>query len=178
MQKLSSNLPSKSERLAVRIRRGLAKDVAAMRELAGSSLGASHWSTEIYERVFAADALPRRAWVAELPGEAGQAGGGLLGFLVALTVGAEWELENLAVLQKQRRRGLGRRLLRALVVQARKVGADSIFLEVRESNQAARRFYESGGFQAEGRRPGYYSDPAEAAIVYRREVRRQSAAES
>lgn len=163
--------------MPVCIRRGSAKDVAAMRELAIDSDGASQWSAEIYERVFSGDALPRLTWVAEFravapSGGAGQTGGGLLGFLVALTAGAEWELENLAVIQEQRRRGLGRRLLRAFVAQARKVGAERIFLEVRESNEAARKLYESAGFQAAGRRPGYYSDPAEAALVYRRELRR------
>jgi len=175
MQKSISNPLPEQDRLSARIRRGSAKDIAAMRAVACNSNGASQWSAEIYERVFSSEAPPRLTWVVEPcafgPGmQAGSAGVGLLGFLVALGSGAEWELENLAVVQPCRRRGLGRRLVRALVTQACKAGAESIFLEVRESNLAARVFYESAGFRTAGRRPEYYSDPPEDAIVYRREL--------
>jgi len=46
-------------------------------------------------------------------------------------------------------------------------GAESIFLEVRESNLAARSFYQDSAFVESGRRKGYYSDPQEDAVVYR-----------
>lgn len=148
-----------------------------MRAVAGDSGGASQWSAEIYERVFSSDALPRLTWVVEASGVergrgAGRSGAALLGFLIALNSGTEWELENLAIMQAYRRRGYGRRLLRALVSHAGKAGAESIFLEVRESNQAARGLYESAGFKEAGRRPEYYAGPPEDAIVYRRELAR------
>jgi len=50
---------------------------------------------------------------------------------------------------------------------ARAERAEAIFLEVRESNQAARAFYERHGFQPSGRRARYYSQPNEDAITYR-----------
>jgi ribosomal-protein-alanine N-acetyltransferase len=61
---------------------------------------------------------------------------------------------------------LGDRLLGELLAHAMAAGAQAIFLEVRESNQAARRLYEKRGFLGVGRRPAYYSDPQEDAILY------------
>lgn len=88
--------------------------------------------------------------------------GRVAGFLVARPVAAgEAEILNLAVDAGMRRRGIGRALVRELA--ARHPG--SIFLEVRESNRAARGFYESLGFQVVSVRPGYYQTPPECAIV-------------
>jgi ribosomal-protein-alanine N-acetyltransferase len=82
-------------------------------------------------------------------------------------VGREWEIENIAVAGPARRRGLGTRLLGELLDQARDRGADAVFLEVRESNRAARALYEKWAFLESGRRRGYYKDQEEDAIVYR-----------
>ena len=49
-------------------------------------------------------------------------------------------------------------------------GARTVYLEVRESNAAARALYESRGFEAVGRRRGYYRHPVEDALVLRREI--------
>ena len=46
-------------------------------------------------------------------------------------------------------------------------GAAAVFLEVRESNRAARALYEKWAFLESGRRRGYYKDPEEDAILYR-----------
>ena len=46
-------------------------------------------------------------------------------------------------------------------------GAGAVFLEVRESNRAARALYEKWAFLESGRRRGYYKDPEEDAILYR-----------
>ena len=79
----------------------------------------------------------------------------------------EWEIENIAVAGPARRRGLGTRLLGELLDLARGRGADAVFLEVRESNHAARALYEKWAFLESGRRRGYYKDPEEDAILYR-----------
>jgi ribosomal-protein-alanine N-acetyltransferase len=92
---------------------------------------------------------------------------GLQGFVIARVVGREWEIENIAVAGPARRRGLGTRLLGELLDQARDRGADAVFLEVRESNRAARALYEKWAFLESGRRRGYYKDQDEDAIVYR-----------
>jgi ribosomal-protein-alanine N-acetyltransferase len=88
--------------------------------------------------------------------------GSVAGFLVARRVaGEESEILNLAVDPRWRRRGIGR----ALVLRAVSLHAGALFLEVRESNQAALKFYKSLGFQVVAERAGYYAAPPESAIV-------------
>lgn len=135
---------------------------------------AGHWTEEQYRRIV--DPLqgdPRRlVIVAESSPQKISATGPISssafsGFLVALPVGAEWELENIAVAPAERRKGLGKQLLEALVVAARTTNSEAVFLEVRDSNTAARSLYEKAGFELTGRRKAYYTNPPEDAILYR-----------
>jgi [ribosomal protein S18]-alanine N-acetyltransferase len=89
------------------------------------------------------------------------------GFLIALQVAPEWELENIVVSAAARRTGLGTRLLRALLHAAGETNSVAVFLEVRASNAAARGLYEKLGFRQTGRRKSYYANPLEDAILYR-----------
>jgi ribosomal-protein-alanine N-acetyltransferase len=73
----------------------------------------------------------------------------------------ETEILNLAVDPAFRRRGIGRLLVDSIRLQA----GGTVYLEVRESNQGARKFYERLGFQVVTLRPLYYPDSLEAAIV-------------
>jgi [ribosomal protein S18]-alanine N-acetyltransferase len=98
----------------------------------------------------------------------------VLGFIVVGNVGAEWELENIAVAANARRRGLAARLMNEFMDVARGRGADNIFLEVRESNHAARALYNKWAFVETGRRKNYYSEPVEDAVVYRFEFAQNS----
>ena len=91
----------------------------------------------------------------------------LQGFAVARVLGREWELENIVVADQTQRRGLGTRLLGELVSLARSQGAQSIFLEVRESNRAARALYLKCAFVENGHRKSYYQNPLETAILYK-----------
>ena len=79
----------------------------------------------------------------------------------------EWELENIVVAPAARRKGLGKRLLEALLAAARETNSRSVFLEVRASNAAARSLYEKAGFEPTGRRKSYYTNSAEDAVLYR-----------
>ncbi len=86
----------------------------------------------------------------------------VVGFLVCRqTAPNEREILNIAVRPDQHRRGIARRLLDAELSSSR----GPRFLEVRESNTAAIKLYESLGFHPSGRRPEYYNAPPEAAIV-------------
>lgn len=88
--------------------------------------------------------------------------GRLAGFAVARrTAPDEIEILNVAVDPPLRRRGIGRSLIQELV--GKNPGA--VYLEVRQSNVAARKLYHSLGFEASGVRPDYYSGPVESAIV-------------
>lgn len=142
------------------IRAATMADLPAMMVLEKRAATAAHWSAEQYEALFGGSDPGRVALVMI-------AESSLQGFVMARVVGAEWEIENIAIAGPARRRGLGTRLLGELLDMARAQGAAAIFLEVRESNRAARTLYEKWAFLESGRRRGYYKEPAEDAILYR-----------
>ena len=131
-----------------------AVDVAAVAKLDAESHGIAHWQRSDYERAVAMGS-GIKCWVAD-------AYGSIVGFLAARTTFGETEILNVAVSEVRRRRGIGMKLLSERLHAA---GTNVVFLEVRESNSAARAFYEKMGFRQAGRRPNYYSDPAEPALV-------------
>lgn len=89
------------------------------------------------------------------------------GYVVARAVADEGEILNLAVAPAGRRHGVGRALVRAVLHALGTRGVRDVFLEVRESNAAARALYAAHGFREVGRRPRYYRRPAEDAIILR-----------
>jgi ribosomal-protein-alanine N-acetyltransferase len=92
---------------------------------------------------------------------------GELGYLMARLSGEEGEILNLAVLPGHRRQGVGRRLLEQGLALLIGRGVREAYLEVRESNLAARDLYQGFGFRPVGMRPHYYRNPAEDALVLR-----------
>lgn len=140
------------------IRSATAADIPAMMALERHAATAAHWTEADYLRLFAG-AAGRITLVLEE--EEAQ------GFIVARSAGREWEIENMAVAGPARRRSLGTRLLAELLDRARAAGARHVFLEVRESNRAARALYEKWAFVESGRRKCYYHQPDEDAILYR-----------
>jgi ribosomal-protein-alanine N-acetyltransferase len=112
----------------------------------------------------------RRAWVAEDES-------GLAGFAVAAALSipdtpaedapAECELELVLVPAHARRRGIGGMLVQTVLAWARDQSATEIWLEMRESNIRAIGLYQRCGFTTAGRRPGYYVDPTEDALLMR-----------
>ena len=93
--------------------------------------------------------------------------GALLGYIIAWFVLDEGEIANLAVVPAARRRGVARALLDSIIAEAREARIARLFLEVRESNLAARALYASRGFTPLARRARYYRKPVEDAIVLR-----------
>jgi ribosomal-protein-alanine N-acetyltransferase len=94
----------------------------------------------------------------------------LAGYAVAWSLGPEGEILNLAVAPAHRGRGVGGLLLHALLRELAGRGVRRAFLEVRSSNAAARRLYDSAGFVEIGRRRGYYERPPEDALVLARDL--------
>jgi ribosomal-protein-alanine N-acetyltransferase len=92
----------------------------------------------------------------------------ILGYVVAWFAADEGEIANLAVREPTRRRGIGAALLDGALAEGIRRGARHVYLEVRESNEAARRLYASRGFEEVGRRRKYYQRPVEDAVVLRR----------
>lgn len=75
------------------------------------------------------------------------------------------ELDSMAVHPAARRRGFGSDLLRAVAAWAAAHGARHLSLDVRASNTAAIALYQRLGLRPEGRRPRYYADPEEDALL-------------
>jgi ribosomal-protein-alanine N-acetyltransferase len=90
------------------------------------------------------------------------------GYVVAFAIGEDAELLNIAVEPPFRGRGLAGQMLDALLIELGGRGVRAAFLEVRESNRAARALYGSRGFAEIGRRRNYYRRPVEDALVMRR----------
>jgi ribosomal-protein-alanine N-acetyltransferase len=100
----------------------------------------------------------------------------LVGYSIMSTGAGEAHVLNLCVDPGERCRGIGGRLLDALLVGARDKGTRDVFLEVRPSNTAAIRLYQSFGFQQIGLRRGYYQAAGgrEDAVVLKRESMRST----
>lgn len=81
--------------------------------------------------------------------------------------GTDGEIYNIAVAQGSRRKGVGRRLLGNAVKCFASSGCKTVWLEVRESNHNAIRFYENNGFTRATVRRNFYSNPVENAVVMR-----------
>jgi [ribosomal protein S18]-alanine N-acetyltransferase len=151
----------------VHIRPATPADIPHMMKLERQCATAGHWTEDLYRQVFRPEAAVRLLLVAESRDlKPGAEGPSILGFLIAHHLAPEWELENLVVAPAARRKGLGKCLLEALLHAARETSS-SVFLEVRESNAAARALYENAGFKQTGRRHSYYKSPSEEAILYR-----------
>lgn len=95
----------------------------------------------------------------------------LLGYAVGWYIMDEGELANLAVAHTERRRGVARALLDAMLGDADRRGIRDVYLEVRESNLAARKLYASRDFVEVGRRKRYYRSPEEDALILRRTLK-------
>lgn len=101
------------------------------------------------------------------------ADGGLAGYGVLSIAADEAHVLNLCTAPGQEGRGLGQRMLQALLKIARGHGAQRVFLEVRPSNPRAIALYERSGFNEIGRRPRYYpaaNNGREDAIVMAMEL--------
>lgn len=103
-----------------------------------------------------------RTWVAEVP-QSGAAR--LVGMLVLWFFLDEAHIATLAVHPGFRRRGIARKILQTALSAAYREGARRSYLEVRAGNQAALQMYQELGFEVVGRRPRYYHDNNEDALL-------------
>ena len=91
--------------------------------------------------------------------------GPIAGYIVARETAGELHINNGAVREEFRRRGIGAALLQRVLLEARGRKANAVFLEVRSGNRAAQALYVKNGFRAIATRPDYYSEPREDAVV-------------
>jgi len=129
------------------IRRGGPADLEAVAAIQYCCPEAAHWDPRDY--------LAYDFWVAARENR-------IAAFLVLRqTAPDEGEILNLAVSPDFRRQ----RVATLLIKTALENSSGAFFLEVRESNEVARKFYKSLGFHEFSQRPGYYQSPPETAIV-------------
>ena len=91
------------------------------------------------------------------------------GYVGSQTVCNETDMMNVAVTADFRRRGIGEKLVNALVEELKAMESHCLTLEVRASNTPAQAMYEKLGFAEIGRRPRYYQNPKEDALILRKD---------
>ena len=102
-------------------------------------------------------------WLVALEGET------LVGYVGSQSVLGESDMMNIAVHPEHRRKGVAEALVTSLVAELSVRGNHSLMLEVRPSNTPAVTLYEKLGFVQVGRRPNYYRNPKEDALILRKE---------
>ena len=149
------------------LRHALASDLDAILALERATDHAPHWPRTAYAEVIES-ADPRRCLIVALADRV------LAGFAVGVMaspsqdyVGGTAELESVVVAEVARRAGIGRTLCRAVFDWCRSQGATEIFLEVRAASAGAIALYAGLGFEQISRRPRYYCDPGDDAVVMR-----------
>jgi ribosomal-protein-alanine N-acetyltransferase len=95
----------------------------------------------------------------------------LVGYCCFWIVFGEVHIMNLAVHPDWRRKGIGTRLVEEAISISRKQAVQKIHLEVRRSNDSARKLYEKFGFQVIAVRPNYYTQPREDALLMALELK-------
>ncbi len=119
------------------------------------------WPRTAFDEIFVEDTWG--ATVAVVEGE-------IVGYACHMIVAGEAHLANMAVAPAWRRKLVAKQLLDRILKFALDDACEIILLEVRPSNEAARRFYAKAGFVELYRRPGYYRHPVEDAVVMLRHL--------
>ena len=132
----------------IQVRPATRADLDAIAEIQAAALSGSHWRAPDY-LMYACSVAVRETRIA--------------GFLASREVADECEILNLAVSPEFRRLGVATALVRQVLSSHK----GCCFLEVRESNKAARSLYRKLGFEEIAMRSGYYDNPPESAIVMR-----------
>lgn len=130
------------------------RDAGQVRDLLAGAAEAAAWPADAWVR-------ETRDFVVRIAEDEGS----IAGVVIFRIVADEAEILNLAVQARCRRRGTGSRLMNDAMAACGAAGVKRIFLEVRDSNQAARQFYSRLGFKETGRRRQYYRAPTEDAVV-------------
>ena len=91
------------------------------------------------------------------------------GYVGSQSVLGESDMMNVAVHPDYRRQGIAEKLVTELVAALKEKGNHCLSLEVRASNEPAKKLYEKLGFSQVGRRPNYYRNPKEDALILRKE---------
>ena len=89
----------------------------------------------------------------------------VIGYVFGRLIAPEVEIYRIAVREDKRRRGIGYRLLSYMMKTERGHGLETVFLEVRSHNEAARALYRAYGFNEISVRKNYYQNPTDDAVI-------------
>ena len=106
---------------------------------------------------------PLSLWLVAVDGEK------LAGYVGSQSVMGEADMMNLAVAPEFRRKGIGESLVISLIDNLKTLDIHSLTLEVRAFNEPALSLYKKLGFLLVGRRPNYYTNPKEDALILKKE---------
>lgn len=143
------------------IRPALEEDLGAVLAIERSLAAAPHWAEAEYLRVLNGSGAVRRCLLV------GVEDGEVVGFAVGVVIAEVGELETVAVRTSRQGQGIGQELVRMVLRWCRAAGAGAMELEVRATSLGPQRIYSRLGFVEVGRRPAYYSDPADDAVLMR-----------
>ncbi len=138
----------------------VAADLQAIIEIAAGLNHAPHYPRSTWGAMLDPEAAPPRLALV-----AADQAGVVQGFAVASLLPPHAELESVAVRAASQGRGIARRLLQSLLEELGPAAIHELWLEVRASNAAAIALYRRVGFSETGRRPRYYADPVEDAVL-------------
>lgn len=149
----------------IEVRKARFEDVSSIC-LIQSECKLSPWPRSAYE----AEVTRKDAIILMASNEGGDAVGFITGRLIPGDTGSspQAEIYNLGVYEAFRLHGIGSALLKRFLDACAGFGVGRIFLEVRESNLSAIRFYGAHGFRKAGERKNFYTDPVENAEIMAR----------
>jgi ribosomal-protein-alanine N-acetyltransferase len=143
--------------MTVELRRLKLRDLNAIEEIERASYP-TPWSRSMFAGELA---KPSSICLGAIDGEDNR----LIGYLIISRYVDAWHVMNLAIADSHRRRGIATRMMERLFEVTAGDGRRGYTLEVRVSNEAAIKLYESLGFRARGVRRGYYTDNREDALI-------------
>jgi len=149
------------------IRPAIEAELSQIVVLERETVTAPHWAWRDYSTLLHADGKGSMRRCLYVAADGRVVSGFAVGSAYGPATEVEADLESVAVRTEMRRQGLGSALCRAVMDWARHEGATAIGLEARAGSGEALRLYGGLGFVAVGRRPHYYHDPEEDAILMR-----------
>jgi tRNA threonylcarbamoyl adenosine modification protein YeaZ/ribosomal-protein-alanine acetyltransferase len=147
----------------VKFRSMTALDLVSAIAIEKAVYGKTAWSADQFKEEFAKAPKSAQYLAAEIEGQ-------LIAYAGIFYVADVADIHTITVVADQRRKGIGRELLKRLIDWARVKKAQAIMLEMRLGNDAARPLYESFGFIEISKRENYYG-PGLTAVVMRKELR-------
>ena len=137
------------------IRRARPDDATAIAEMEAKIFGDPWSQRDIFSYVCQETGM---CYVALSDGE-------VVGYIIGRKIIPEGEIYRIAVREDKRERGIGYRLLSYALKTEGGLGVETVFLEVRSRNAAARALYLSYGFKEMGIRKNYYQNPPDDAVI-------------